>query len=56
MNIVAWVAILLAATGIFGGPFAIGKPRRPYDAVAYLCTLFETGLVVALAGRVLGWW
>ena len=56
MNTVAWVVILLAATSIFGCPFMIGKPRKIYGPVEYLCTLFETGLVVVLAGRVLGWW
>ena len=56
MEVLAISAILLAATSIFGCPFMIGKPRKIYGPVEYLCTLFETGLVVVLAGRVLGWW
>jgi len=56
MVILAWVALVRSAIGVGVSPFVIGKPRSPYGAGDYLGTMFEAAIVVALAGRVLGWW
>jgi hypothetical protein len=60
MNTVFWLSLgyLVAALAlaIFGGPFLIGKPRKPMDALTYLLCFIETAAVAVVAGRALGWW
>ena len=56
MTIVAWVLIVLAGVGAVVLPFMIGEKREPYSASIYVSELLQQIGIVALAGRVLGWW
>ena len=56
MSIIAWTVIVVCALDVIGGPFLIGQPRKPYTAITYLVQLLICTLLVALSGRILGWW
>ena len=56
MKYVAVVALIFCMIALFGGPFLIGKVRKPYDATWYLLELVDVLIVGSLCGRVLGWW
>lgn len=56
MIFIAWIAIVFAGLGVIVGPFLIGEPRKPYSASNYVAVLLESAMVIALAGRVIGWW
>jgi hypothetical protein len=60
MNIVISVAlsylIILAVLTVIGGPFLIGRERRPYTAGNYLFEVSWCVCVVIVAGRLINWW
>lgn len=58
MEILAWVEIALVALGTVVGPYFIGKPKKPptYTAAWYVGSRISSAAIVAVCGRVLGWW
>ena len=56
MNIIAWTLLVLCTITVFGSPFMIGKDREPYTGSSYVINLATCLMIIALVGRVLGWW
>lgn len=56
MKIVAWIAVSGSAFVVILMPFLFGKARDPYNYASWIGETIQAALVIALAGRVLGWW
>jgi hypothetical protein len=60
MSIVAWVAVVGVGLGLllrlFIWIFLAGKVREPYTLDKFTRETISSAFMVALAGRVLGWW
>lgn len=50
-----YLIVLVFLTAI-GGPFLIGRERKPYNAGNYMLDVFWCVCVVIVAGRVINWW
>jgi len=56
VKIVAWAMLVLAILGIPLAFYLIGRPRGPKGRDDAFVDVLECALIVAICGRVLGWW
>lgn len=56
MKWLAWFVIAVEVIWAMVAPHRIGRERKPLDATDYSLGLLGAGLMVAVCGRVLGWW
>lgn len=53
----AWYLILLSALVIGVYPFFIGREREAhYTASGWISALLQAAAMIAVSGRILGWW